>query len=277
MTTSDVSSGPSPSAVIQLWHADRTDGVRRPRLRGGCDPARATTGADPGACCRRGARARMCCAWTRPEPSRAARCRSPESMCSTTFLAWRRLSRSSLAPSTRIRRRALPDSFPDAGGELVSELPFASKRAFSAMTSTARGSTTTWLLGAPERLFAGHPDSAAKATDYATRGTGFWRSQAPNSPSRQIPTDRRQTFNPWRSRCSARQSARTRRRRSGTSLRGCALHHHLGGQPASSWHWRRTSASISQGFWGESSSSPAVRESSPRSSPLPLWQSFAPW
>jgi len=65
---------------------------------------------------------------------------------------------------------SLAAAFPTAGGEVLSRVPFASSRACSGLELELDGIRTAWLLGAPERLFAGHPELASKATGYAAQG-----------------------------------------------------------------------------------------------------------
>jgi cation-transporting ATPase E len=66
--------------------------------------------------------------------------------------------------------RSLAASFPAAGGEVLSRVPFASSRACSALELELDGSSSSWLLGAPERLFGAHPEVAASASAYAAEG-----------------------------------------------------------------------------------------------------------
>ncbi|MDF2441904.1 MAG: cation-transporting P-type ATPase, partial [Subtercola sp.] len=66
--------------------------------------------------------------------------------------------------------RALANRF-ELGGAVVGErLAFSSLRGFSAVSLTLRESSTTWLLGAPERLLAGHPEFLAEAHAIAATG-----------------------------------------------------------------------------------------------------------
>ncbi|MEP6481693.1 MAG: HAD-IC family P-type ATPase [Rhodoglobus sp.] len=64
--------------------------------------------------------------------------------------------------------RSLARSFPDAAGEVIARVPFASSRACSALELTLDGSRSAWLLGAPERLFSG--DTGARAAAFAAQG-----------------------------------------------------------------------------------------------------------
>lgn len=66
--------------------------------------------------------------------------------------------------------KALLDPFPELGAVAVTRLPFASSRAYSGLCCAHDGDETTWLLGAPERLFAGHPVAAARAAEHAALG-----------------------------------------------------------------------------------------------------------
>ncbi|RFA09450.1 ATPase [Subtercola boreus] len=69
--------------------------------------------------------------------------------------------------------RALSNRF-ELGDAVVGErLAFSSLRGFSAVSLSAAGAgdtSTTWLLGAPERLLAGHPESLAEAHAIAATG-----------------------------------------------------------------------------------------------------------
>lgn len=79
---------------------------------------------------------------------------------------------------------ALRPHFVDDGSLVVERLPFSSRRAFSAISIERRAETgrggepttglsadaRTWLLGAPERLLAGHPDALAQANAIASEG-----------------------------------------------------------------------------------------------------------
>jgi cation-transporting ATPase E len=71
---------------------------------------------------------------------------------------------------------ALREHYPDAaegtGPSVAERLPFSSRRAFSAITVVERDPATeqTWLLGAPERLLASHPDALGQAQGIAALG-----------------------------------------------------------------------------------------------------------
>jgi cation-transporting ATPase E len=66
--------------------------------------------------------------------------------------------------------QALRSHFADDGETVLERLPFSSRRAFSALTFERGGVRQTWLLGAPERLLAGHPQALARATETASTG-----------------------------------------------------------------------------------------------------------
>jgi cation-transporting ATPase E len=66
--------------------------------------------------------------------------------------------------------RSLAPAFPEAAGEVLSRVPFASSRACSGLELEWEGSRTAWLLGAPERVFAGHPAAATRAAAFAADG-----------------------------------------------------------------------------------------------------------
>jgi cation-transporting ATPase E len=66
--------------------------------------------------------------------------------------------------------QALRPHFADDGETVLERLPFSSRRAFSALTFERAGVRQTWLLGAPERLLAGHPDALGQATETAATG-----------------------------------------------------------------------------------------------------------
>jgi cation-transporting ATPase E len=83
--------------------------------------------------------------------------------------------------------RALAAPYPERGAAMLSALPFASKRAFGAATVEFGGVTTTWLLGAPERLFGGHPDAAVLAAEHAAQG---FRTLALARASAPLPEDK---------------------------------------------------------------------------------------
>jgi cation-transporting ATPase E len=71
---------------------------------------------------------------------------------------------------------ALREHYPEAaegtGPSVVERLPFSSRRAYSAITvvDPATQSEQTWLLGAPERLLASHPDALGEAQGIAALG-----------------------------------------------------------------------------------------------------------
>ncbi|CAN5158112.1 HAD-IC family P-type ATPase [soil metagenome] len=66
--------------------------------------------------------------------------------------------------------RSLADAFPDVGAAARGRLPFASRRAYSALECDNNGVLSTWVLGAPERVLSGHPDAAAEAARHAGLG-----------------------------------------------------------------------------------------------------------
>ena len=71
---------------------------------------------------------------------------------------------------------SLAGSFPDLGATTVAYLPFASSRAFSLLTCQFQNETTTWLLGAPERVFARdreHRDAALHLAALGNRTLGL--------------------------------------------------------------------------------------------------------
>ncbi|CAN5364808.1 HAD-IC family P-type ATPase [soil metagenome] len=65
---------------------------------------------------------------------------------------------------------SLAASFPEAGGEVLSRVPFASSRACSGLELELDGARSAWLLGAPERLLTRHPALAAQAAAFAAEG-----------------------------------------------------------------------------------------------------------
>ena len=65
---------------------------------------------------------------------------------------------------------SLAATFPETGAVAGERLPFASKRAFSGLECDVSGVVSTWVLGAPERVLAGHPDATALATAHAAQG-----------------------------------------------------------------------------------------------------------
>ncbi|RFA14804.1 ATPase [Subtercola boreus] len=80
--------------------------------------------------------------------------------------------------------RALANRF-ELGGAVVGErLAFSSLRGFSAVGLTLGDVPTTWLLGAPERLLAGHPEYLAEAHAIAATGRRTLAlSQTADAPS----------------------------------------------------------------------------------------------
>ena len=65
---------------------------------------------------------------------------------------------------------SLAEAFPVVGAVAGQRLPFASKRALSGLECHSGGVVSTWVLGAPERVLAGHPDAAALAAEHAALG-----------------------------------------------------------------------------------------------------------
>ncbi|CAN5211261.1 HAD-IC family P-type ATPase [soil metagenome] len=65
---------------------------------------------------------------------------------------------------------SLAETFPEVGAVAGDRLPFASKRAYSGLECRSGGVVSTWVLGAPERVLAGHPDAAALAAGHAAVG-----------------------------------------------------------------------------------------------------------
>jgi cation-transporting ATPase E len=65
---------------------------------------------------------------------------------------------------------SLAETFPEVGAVAGRRLPFASKRAYSGLECHSGGVVSTWVLGAPERVLAGHPDAAALAAGHAAVG-----------------------------------------------------------------------------------------------------------
>jgi len=49
-------------------------------------------------------------------------------------------------------------------------IPFSSATKYSALSMTVGGDETSWVLGAPERVLAGHPDALSRATELAATG-----------------------------------------------------------------------------------------------------------
>jgi cation-transporting ATPase E len=65
---------------------------------------------------------------------------------------------------------ALRPHFDEGDAVVIERLPFSSRRAFSAITFESGDRRETWLLGAPERLLAGHPDGLEQANAVAAGG-----------------------------------------------------------------------------------------------------------
>ncbi len=66
--------------------------------------------------------------------------------------------------------RALAADFPDVGAVPIRRLPFSSARAFSGVELEHDGVMSSWLLGAPERLFEGFVTHYMRAAQYALTG-----------------------------------------------------------------------------------------------------------
>jgi cation-transporting ATPase E len=66
--------------------------------------------------------------------------------------------------------RVLDGQFSTDGVTVRSRLPFGSARKYSGVAIEHGGQRSAWLLGAPERLLAGHPDRLAAANDIAATG-----------------------------------------------------------------------------------------------------------
>ena len=66
--------------------------------------------------------------------------------------------------------RSLAATFPEVGAVAGERLPFASRRAYSALECDLGGTVTTWVLGAPERVLAAHPHAAELASSHAAQG-----------------------------------------------------------------------------------------------------------
>ena len=66
--------------------------------------------------------------------------------------------------------QSLAHTFPDVGAVVGRRLSFASRRAFSGLECDNGGVVSRWVLGAPERVLAGHPDAAAVAAHHAALG-----------------------------------------------------------------------------------------------------------
>jgi len=72
--------------------------------------------------------------------------------------------------AANLTARALGSHF-DPGPAVVSaRLPFSSARKFSGLTLAGPGAAASWLLGAPERLLAAHPEPLAAAAVIAAEG-----------------------------------------------------------------------------------------------------------
>ncbi|MCS5720470.1 HAD-IC family P-type ATPase [Herbiconiux sp. CPCC 203407] len=69
-------------------------------------------------------------------------------------------------------RERYPEAAEGTGPSVAERLPFSSRRACSAITvvDQATGTEQTWLLGAPERLLASHPDALGTAQGIAALG-----------------------------------------------------------------------------------------------------------
>ncbi len=78
--------------------------------------------------------------------------------------------------------KALLDPFPEVGAKLVQRVPFASKRQCSGLELDHDGAQSAWLLGAPERVFAQHPEFRDRAA--AEQATGHRTSGSCGSPAR---------------------------------------------------------------------------------------------
>jgi len=66
--------------------------------------------------------------------------------------------------------RSLAATFPEVGAIAGERLPFASRRAYSALECDHEGTVTTWVLGAPERVLAAHPEASGLAASHAAQG-----------------------------------------------------------------------------------------------------------
>jgi cation-transporting ATPase E len=66
--------------------------------------------------------------------------------------------------------KSLLEHYPDLGAEVVARVPFASKRQCSGIECVIDGRQSSWLLGAPERLFSGHPELAATVAAHQAEG-----------------------------------------------------------------------------------------------------------
>ncbi|TFC15336.1 HAD family hydrolase [Cryobacterium algoritolerans] len=72
--------------------------------------------------------------------------------------------------AANLTARVLGGHFSTDGATVRSRLPFGSARKYSGVALEHRGEASAWLLGAPERLLAGHPDRLAAANDIAAAG-----------------------------------------------------------------------------------------------------------
>ncbi len=66
--------------------------------------------------------------------------------------------------------KSLLEHYPEVGATVVARVPFASKRQCSGIECVVDGQQSSWLLGAPERLFAKHPELAATAAAHQAEG-----------------------------------------------------------------------------------------------------------
>jgi cation-transporting ATPase E len=66
--------------------------------------------------------------------------------------------------------KSLLDHYPEVGAKVIARVPFASKRQCSGIECLVDGVQSSWLLGAPERLFAKHPELAATAAAHQAEG-----------------------------------------------------------------------------------------------------------
>jgi len=74
------------------------------------------------------------------------------------------------APGANATAKSLASRFPDIGAVADVHIPFASRRAFSGLECEHDGEVSSWLLGAPERLLAGHPQALERAAASAREG-----------------------------------------------------------------------------------------------------------
>jgi cation-transporting ATPase E len=65
---------------------------------------------------------------------------------------------------------ALRSEFASSGAAVLSRIPFSSRRAFSGLEIEREGVRSSWLLGAPERLLAGHHLHLGSAARHAALG-----------------------------------------------------------------------------------------------------------